>query len=245
MCGSSKEKQQYRKQVLEGFRWIDAVLEQKQAPNLNRYCTISEKDETLENMKTINQMNVLTIEQIAYILIQLLQICQEFTGEKGLYFYQDMIPENVFLSFQQRRKAEGSDFKSSFKVQIGSLKNSFKIDKKTGQFVYLYEEANKKYSNNKENQSSTISEQELRERINRFDYLQRMSVSMLVSNLLESNKLKATTIYNEQDDLKSFINQIVFEMQNPNNSRAVRFDQIIQQTLICMHKDVVDYQSGV
>ena len=65
-------------------------------------------------MKSVNETNELSIEQIAYILIQLLQICHEFTEQKGVYFYQDMVPENVYLSYYQNIKSDESDFKSTF-----------------------------------------------------------------------------------------------------------------------------------
>ena len=72
------------------------------------------------------------------MFMQLLNMTIDLSESHGIFFYQNMVPQNIFLSFFDHKKGSG-DSKSTFAVVLGSLDNAFALDHDTGELNYLNE----------------------------------------------------------------------------------------------------------
>ena len=101
------------------------------------------------SLKHVSSLYKLSIEQIAYIFMQLLKMTHDLNEKFGLYFYLDLNPENVFLSIGgenfsdqhapgEKCSTQVPNLTSDFQVTLGSLKRAFCIAKDTSRIEYLY-----------------------------------------------------------------------------------------------------------
>lgn len=120
------------------YEEIFEVVEKDDKKYLNRYMAIMNSKVNLFPLSKI-QPGELTIELIAYIFIQLLKMTQDLAEKSHLFFYFDLVLDNVFLSYEQDAfVTSGQDqSQTDFKVCLGKIDQAFTIDPESKLLIKL------------------------------------------------------------------------------------------------------------